>query len=304
MIDLHTHTDQSDGTASPAQLVYQAAAIGLEALGITDHDILTGYDLAQPFAAEAGLELICGVELSTRPQQQPGEKRPPSVHLLAYFLNAPPPATFRDWLLQQQASRRRRNLDLVAKLNSLGVEITLEEVQALGRNLTGRPHFAQILLKKSYVQTAQEAFDVYLADDAKASVEREEPALIEAVERVYAAGGLASLAHPVRLPRPDRASLEVLLASLCAVGLEGLEVYHSEHSPQETALYLSLTRQFDLIVTGGSDYHGENKPSIALGTGQNNNLQLPYSLLEQMRQRTGFRRSSPGEHSSPPALRP
>src|SRR5512146_3301336 len=138
MIDRHTHTLQADGTASPAQLVYQAAAIGLEALGITDHDIFTGYDLAQPFAAEAGLELICGVELSTRPQQQPGEKRPPSVHLLAYFLNAPPPATFRDWLLQQQASRRRRNLDLVAKLNSLGVEITLEEVQALGRNLTGR----------------------------------------------------------------------------------------------------------------------------------------------------------------------
>ncbi|HVV72564.1 MAG TPA: PHP domain-containing protein, partial [Verrucomicrobiae bacterium] len=148
MIDLHSHTDQSDGTDSPAQLVHRAAAIGLEVLGITDHDTLAGHDLAAPVAAEVGLELVCGVELSTRPERRPGEKRPPSVHLLAYFLNAPPPAGFRDWLLQQQASRRRRNLDLVARLNSLGIDITLEEVQALGRHLTGRPHFARILLKK------------------------------------------------------------------------------------------------------------------------------------------------------------
>ena len=160
MIDLHSHTDQSDGSVPPAQLVHNAAALGLEALGITDHDILTGYDMAVPYAAESGLELICGVELSTRPEQQPGEKRPPSVHLLGYFVNTPPTAEFREWLLQHQASRRQRNLDLIAKLNSLGVDITLEEVRALGRNLTGRPHFAKILLKKGYVKTNQEAFGI------------------------------------------------------------------------------------------------------------------------------------------------
>ena len=285
MIDLHSHTDQSDGSVPPAQLVHNAAALGLEALGITDHDLLTGYDMAVPFAAEAGLELVCGVELSTRPEQQPGEKRPPSVHLLGYFLNTPPTAEFREWLLRHQASRRQRNLDLIAKLHSLGVDITLEEVQALGRNLTGRPHFAKILLKKGYVKTNQEAFDVYLADDARAAVEREEPTLIEAIERVRAAGGLPSLAHPVRLPRRDRESLEALLVSLCAAGLQGLEVYHSEHSPDDVALYLSLAAQFGLIVTGGSDFHGDNKPSIALGTGKDHNLQIPYALLEQMREK-------------------
>ena len=285
MIDLHSHTDQSDGSVPPAQLVHNAVALGLEALGITDHDLLTGYDMAVPYAAESGLELICGVELSTRPEQQPGEKRPPSVHLLGYFVNTPPTAEFREWLLQHQASRRQRNLDLIAKLNSLGVDITLEEVRALGRNLTGRPHFAKILLKKGYVKTNQEAFDVYLADDARAAVEREEPTLIEGIERVRAAGGLPSLAHPVRLPRRDRESLEALLGSLCAAGLQGLEVYHSEHSPDDVALYLSLAAQFGLIVTGGSDFHGDNKPSIALGTGKDHNLQIPYALLEQMREK-------------------
>ncbi len=307
MIDLHAHTDQSDGSVPPAHLVHNAVALGLEALGITDHDLLTGYDMAVPVAAEAGLELICGVELSTRPEQQPGEKRPPSVHLLGYFLNTPPTLEFREWLLKHQASRRRRNLDLVAKLNSLGVDITLEEVQALGRNLTGRPHFAKILLAKGYVRTNQEAFDVYLADDARASVEREEPTLVEAVQRVHAAGGLASLAHPVRLPRRDRASLEALLASLCAVGLQGIEVYHSEHSPADIELYLSLARQFGLIVTGGSDFHGDNKPSIALGTGKDHNLRLPYSLLEQMREQhlamsSGPPTALPATASMAPAL--
>ncbi len=285
MIDLHAHTDQSDGSVPPAQLVQHAVALGLEALGITDHDLLTGYDMAVPVAAAAGLELICGVELSTRPEQQPGEKRPPSVHLLGYFLHTPPTPEFRDWLLRQQASRRQRNLDLVAKLNSLGVEITLEEVQALGRNLTGRPHFAKILLKKGYVRTNQEAFDVYLADDARASVEREEPTLIEAIQRVRAAGGLPALAHPARLPRRDRESLTAMLTSLCAAGLQGLEVYHSEHSPEEVELYRSLAARFDLIPTGGSDFHGDNKPSIALGTGKRHNLQIPYALLEHMREK-------------------
>jgi predicted metal-dependent phosphoesterase TrpH len=299
MIDLHAHTDQSDGSVPPAQLVHNAVALGLEALGITDHDLLAGYDMAAPVAAAAGLELICGVELSTRPEQQPGEKRPPSVHLLGYFLHTPPTAEFRNWLLRHQASRRQRNLDLVAKFNSLGVEITLEEVQALGRNLTGRPHFARVLLQKGYVKTTQEAFDLYLADDARASVEREEPTVIEGIRRVRAAGGLPALAHPVRLPQNHRASLESFLTGLCAAGLQGLEVYHSEHSPEDVALYRSLAERFGLIVTGGSDFHGDNKPSIALGTGKHHNLQIPYALLEQMREKhlamnTSPRINSPG----------
>jgi predicted metal-dependent phosphoesterase TrpH len=283
MIDLHTHTDRSDGTASPAQLIDEAQALNLEALGITDHDTLDGYDTAAPLAAEAGLELVCGIELSTRPDPPPDGSRPPSVHLLGYFLQTPAAPQFRDWIRGHQESRRERNRKLIAKLNSLGVDITLEEVQVLGKHLTGRPHFAKVLLRKGYVKTNQEAFDRYLADNASASVEREEPELVEGVRRIRDGGGLPSLAHPVRLPVRDRASLEALLVTLIDNGLQGLEVYHSEHNPEDTALYQELAAKFQLIETGGSDYHGDNKPAIRLATGKNGNLQLHYSVLENMR---------------------
>ena len=284
MIDLHTHTDRSDGTASPAQLVHDSVALGLEALGITDHDTLEGYDIAVPLAAEAGLELVCGIELSTRPAHPPNGSRPPSVHRLGYFLQGPPSPDFRQWIRGHQESRRERNRKLIAKLNSLGVEITLEEVQVLGKHLTGRPHFAKVLLRKGYVQTNQEAFDRYLADNAQASVERDEPELVEGVRRIREGGGLPSLAHPVRLPERDRASLEKLLGALIDNGLQAIEVYHSEHSPEDTVLYRELAARFQLIETGGTDYHGDNKPSIHLGTGKHHNMHTTYDLLEKMRQ--------------------
>lgn len=283
MIDLHTHTDQSDGTSSPAALVDQAVSVGLEALAITDHDTLAGYDLAVPRAAEAGLELVCGIELSTRLEKKSEGPRLPSVHLLGYFPDRPPSPEFRAWLYRHQESRRQRNRDLIAKLQSLGLDITLEEVQALGRNLTGRPHFARVLLKKGYVSTIQEAFDVYLADDAKAAVDREEPKLVDAIRHVAEGGGLPSLAHPIRLPHNDRAPLQTLLKELMAAGLLGIEVYHSDHTPEATELYRSLAAEFKLIITGGSDFHGGNKSAISLGTGRNGNLKLGYELLERMR---------------------
>jgi predicted metal-dependent phosphoesterase TrpH len=283
MIDLHTHTDQSDGTTPPHQLVRAAAAMSLEALAITDHDTLAGYDLAAPAAREAGLELICGIELSTRLEQKNGEPRSPSIHLLGYFPDREPRPEFRDWLLQQQQSRRARNVALIAKLQSLGVEIVLEEVQALGRNLTGRPHFARILVSKGYVRTTQEAFDVYLADDAQAAVEREEPSLLAGIRRVAAAGGLAVLAHPVRLAQRELGQLEAFVAELVEAGLNGIEVFHSEHSAADTDRFLAVARRFALIVTGGSDFHGDNKPGIHLATGKGGNLCLPYRLAEEMR---------------------
>lgn len=283
MIDLHTHTDQSDGTTPPRHLVRVAAAMSLEALAITDHDTLAGYDLAAPVAAAAGLELICGIELSTRIEQKSGEPRSPSIHLLGYFPDREPTPEFREWLLRHQESRRARNISLIAKLQSLGVDISLAEVEALGRNLTGRPHFARILVSKGYVRTRQEAFDVYLADDAQAAVEREEPLLLEGIERIAAAGGLAVLAHPVRLAQRELAQLEAFVAELVEAGLEGIEVFHSEHSAGDTDRFLAVARRFALIVTGGSDFHGDNKPGIHLATGKDGNLCLPYRLAEEMR---------------------
>jgi predicted metal-dependent phosphoesterase TrpH len=283
MIDLHTHTDQSDGSYPPERIVRESVALGLEAVAIADHDTLAGYDLAAPIAEEQGLDLVCAVELSTRPETPYSSRRAPSVHLLGYFLHDAPSLAFREWLEQQQESRRRRNTALVEKLQTLGVEITLEEVQALGCNLTGRPHFARLLCEKGYVSSCQEAFDVYLADNAQAAVERDEPSLADGIQWIRAGGGIPVLAHPVRLPQRDLASLETLLAGLVYAGLQGIEVFHSDHSAADTALYLSLARRFRLLVTGGSDFHGENKPAVRLGTGINQNIKVPLALLEKMR---------------------
>jgi 3',5'-nucleoside bisphosphate phosphatase len=280
MIDLHAHTDQSDGTLSPAALVKLAVETGIEALAITDHDTFAGYDMASAAPIPRGLELICGIELSTRWRASSEGGRPPSVHLLGYFPGSPPSQEFRRWIRGMLQSRHRRNVELIAKLRSLGLDISLEEVQAPGRNLTARPHFAQVLLHKGYVSSLQEAFDLYLADEAQAAVTREEPALSEAIQRIRQAGGIASLAHPARI-RGGEVALTRLLEQLVPAGLNALEVYHSEHGPQEVALYREAVQKFGLIATGGSDFHGATKPGIALGTGRNNNVHLDVSLLEQ-----------------------
>jgi 3',5'-nucleoside bisphosphate phosphatase len=283
LIDLHTHTDRSDGSTAPGDLIDQAVNQGLEALAIADHDTLAGYDAACPIAAEHGLELVCAVELSTRPNEQRSGKRERSVHVLGYWLSSPPTIEFRRYLETQQASRRQRNVDLVAKLRDLGVEITLEDAEVYGRNQVGRPHFARVLCDKGYVSTVQQAFDVYLADEAQAAVDRDEPTLEEGIRRIKDGGGLASLAHPVRLPQRGP-ELELLVERLMAAGLEGIEVFHSEHAAADCEEFAAIAKRFGLISTGGSDFHGDNKPGVRLGTGIGGNLSLTYSFLEQMRE--------------------
>jgi predicted metal-dependent phosphoesterase TrpH len=292
MIDLHTHTTASDGSVSPPDLIRLAIEHGLEALAITDHDTLEGGDEGAPVAAELGVELIVGIELSTRFEPQLVDliqpwvngRRIPSIHLLGYFLADAPPARFRSWILGHQESRRKRNLELVEKLRGFGFDITLAEVSKLGGKLTGRPHFAEFLLRKGYVKNRQEAFDLYLGDAAQAAVEREEPGLLEAIGMLRECGGMPVLAHAVRLPLGDHPDgLRALLEVLCDAGLQGLEVWHSEHSPAQQALYLELAGSFGLAATGGSDFHGSHKPAIELGSGINGNISIPKAHLDSMR---------------------
>ncbi len=172
-----------------------------------------------------------------------------------------------------------RNIRLIARLQSLGFDMTLEEVKARGRGLTARPHFAQVMLEKGYVTTLQQAFDDYLDESAKGYVYRQEPQLAEAVKRIRSAGGIASLAHPVRI----KLDLAAILPELCAGGLNAIEVYHSDHSPQLVEQYLGLAERHALMITGGSDFHGAAKPGILLGSGRDGNLRIPYSLLENLR---------------------
>ena len=273
MIDLHSHTHESDGTCSPAQLIAEAVRAGVRVLGITDHDTLRGFDQAVPAARQAGIELVCGIELSTKLHGQ-------SVHLLGYFLTEDHGLEeFRNWILDMQASRRDRNIRLVARLRELGFDITLEEAEARGRGLTGRPHFAQLMVEKGYVSTLQQAFDEYLDETAKGYVYRREPQFSEGVERIRNAGGIASLAHPVRV----RADVPALLPELCGAGMNAIEAYHSDHSPANTAEYLGLAERHGLLVTGGSDFHGAVKPGVSLGTGSRGNLNIPPDLVDRLR---------------------
>jgi 3',5'-nucleoside bisphosphate phosphatase len=271
LIDLHSHSNESDGTCSPAQLIEAARQAGITTLGITDHDTFKGYDLAAPVARQAGLELICGIELSTKLHGH-------SVHLLGYFLDESRVGDFRTWVLDAQAARRDRNIRLVARLRELGFDITLEEAEARGRGMTGRPHFAAIMVEKGYVADFREAFDQYLDESAKGYVYRREPQFAEGVRRIREAGGIASLAHPVRV----KGDVAAMMTELVGWGLNAIEAYHSDHTEEDTARYLCLARQHKLLVTGGSDFHGAVKPGVSLGTGSGN-LNIPADLVDRLR---------------------
>jgi len=281
MIDLHSHTVESDGTYTPADLVEAAAGIGLEALGITDHDTFAGFEQALPLARQRGLDLVCGIELSTRAAFGRGQK---TVHVLAYFLNGGPADEFRSWVARLLASRRERNVRLIRSLNEHGVEISLGEVEALGRTLTGRPHFARVLMNKGYVGSTDEAFRRYLAESAPSFVERDSPAIGDAIQQVAAGGGISVVAHPVRLGFRRHEEEERFIAGLVEKGLRGIEVWHSDHSAADTARYFALAEKLRLLRTGGTDFHGGNKPGLLLGTGRDGNMSVPRTVLDELRE--------------------
>ncbi len=261
MTDLHTHTAESDGSDTPAELLLAAHQAGIRSLAITDHDTFSGYDLARPLVAEYGIDLICGVELSCRH----GSK---TVHLLAYFPDpAGSSAGFRDWVGSILESRRERNVKLIERLRGLGVDITLEEVEAVGRTVTGRPHFARILVEKGHATDRTDAFTRWIGEESPAFIERIGPTLPDAIAQIRASGGISSLAHPVRIgmSRDPEAEL-TLLAELRDAGLDALEVFHSDHNRALVDRYFEFASLLGLLKTGGSDYHGANKPGLSIGS--------------------------------------
>ena len=285
MIDLHAHTDRSDGSLSPAELIALACRTGLQTLSITDHDTVEGYDQAAPLAREAGLDLVCGVELGTKFHGH-------SIHLLGYFFQAPPGEEFRRHLGCLQTSRRERNGRLAARLRELGLEVYREEAEQLGRSQTGRPHFARLLVDKGYVSDLREAFDRYLDESAPGFVERRDPSLENVIDWIHRAGGVVSWAHPVRMVRQSGLPVERLFREMADRGLDAIEAYHSDHGPQEQAEYLAQAAQIGLAVTGGSDFHGDPKPQITLGS-----VRLPPECLAALRSRRNGQ-----EYESPPVL--
>jgi predicted metal-dependent phosphoesterase TrpH len=280
VIDLHSHTNESDGSLSPQELIDLAERTGLEALAITDHDTFSGYEKALPLALAAGLDLVQGIELNSRVNSAPAARY---AHILAYFVSHAPGLEFVSWLSETRRERADRNEKLAASLRANGVDITLAEVEKKGRSLTGRPHFARVLVEKGYAKSLEDAFQRYLGEDAPSYVHRESLTTAETVALVRAGGGIPVVAHPIRLGM-DRAAERAFLEEAKAAGLMGLEVYHSEHSPALQQYYLGLAGELDLLPTGGSDYHGPSvKPGIELGSGRNGNVSVPMAFLTGLR---------------------
>lgn len=275
-IDLHVHTTASDGTLEPAEAVAYARNKGLKAIAITDHDTVQGVGEAMKAGAEMGLEVIPGVEISV--DHSGGE-----LHILGFYVDIHR-AVLRENLRKLQEYRDQRNPLMVDRLRNLGLQVTLEEVEAIaGGDIVGRPHFAALLVEKGYVSGKQEAFDRYLAQGRPAYVKKEKLTPQEGVQLVAAAGGIPVLAHPKYLKESQNPeTLRSLLKELKGIGLKGIEVYYSSHSPEEENLYRILAREENLLITGGTDFHGANKPEIEMGIGLGN-LRIPYVLVERLK---------------------
>lgn len=255
-IDLHTHSTASDGTNTPAELVRNAAAAGLDVVALTDHDTTRGH--AEAIAAlPEGLTLVTGAELSCRVGGV-------SMHMLAYLFDPEEPALLAERELVRD-DRVPRARGMVARLNALGVPVTWEQVARIaGDGSVGRPHVASALVELGVVPTVSDAFtDRWLADGGRAYVEKHETDPFEAIRLVKGAGGVCVFAHPAAAER-GRTVPESVIAELAAAGLDGLEVDHMDHDPDTRARLRGLAKELGLLVTGSSDYHGSRK-TVALG---------------------------------------
>ncbi|MFE6284688.1 PHP domain-containing protein [Streptomyces sp. NPDC057877] len=253
-IDLHTHSHASDGTDTPAELVRNAAAAGLDVVALTDHDTTRGH--AEAIAAvPEGLTLVTGAELSCRIDGV-------SMHMLAYLFDPEEPALLAERELVRD-DRTPRAKGMITKLNALGVPVTWEQVARIaGDGSVGRPHVASALVELGVVPTVGDAFTQdWLADGGRAFVEKHETDPFEAIRLIKGAGGVAVFAHPAAAKR-GRTVPESAIAEMAAAGLDGIEVDHMDHDLDTRARLRGLAKELGLLVTGSSDYHGSRKTCV------------------------------------------
>ena len=285
IVDLHTHTTASDGTLTPAELVRLAAGEGLVGVAVTDHDTVDGVAEAAAMGERLGVKVIPGVEISLEYKGPKVGARSGWTHLLVYHL--PLDGPLANELREMQAWRAARNDRIVAKLCELGLGVTLDEVAAAsGGGQIGRPHFAKVMLDKGYVETRQEAFDRYLAKGAPAYEDKRRLAPDDAISRARAEGAVPVLAHLYSLGLSGDA-LRERLVHWRGQGLCGLEVIYPSHGPEAREAFAALAAELGLVATGGTDFHGENKPEIRLGSGEDGNVTVPASVLSEILARVG-----------------
>jgi predicted metal-dependent phosphoesterase TrpH len=254
-IDLHTHSTASDGLYTPGELLARAHEAGVRVLALTDHDSTEGLEEAAQAARRLGIDFIPGIEINTDVPE--GE-----VHVLGYLLD------YRQDALQQtlqtlRDARVQRGERMVELLNRQGIAISWERVRQIAHGAVGRPHVAQALVEAGYAESVADAFARYIGKGCPAYVPRYKLSPADAVRLIVSAGGLPVIAHPLEQPGPQ--VLRGWLPQLCALGLAGLEVYYGPYTPDEEKLLLALAEEYQLIPTGGSDFHGPGIHATPLG---------------------------------------
>jgi len=287
VIDLHAHTTISDGGDAPRELVRKAAAAGITAIAVTDHDNDAGCADAMDEGAKLGIEVVPAVEISCDVEDLQGRgfapTSRPTMHLLGYFIpqRANP---LSEALSELQYHRANRNRIIVERLNELGIDVTFEEVEAEAGgpgSQIGRPHFAAVMVRHGAVPDYQTAFDDYLAKGAKAYIGRKLYRPAEATELMAGAGAVPVLAHPMTM-NISMAEIERFTDELIEAGLKGIEGYHGDYTADEQAPLRDLAARRGLIATGGSDYHGDMRPDRKLPGGKVGTL-VPVEVLDQLK---------------------
>ena len=280
-IDLHIHSTASDGSFTPAEILHHAQQLDLAAISITDHDTVAGSKEALEIGIPTSIDFLTGVEISAAPP--PSYPKPGSFHILGYSIQLDDPALNKA-LETLQDARKNRNPEILNCLNELGFQITMADVQAdIGDGQLGRPHIARCMVKKGFVNSINDAFDKYLGTGKQAYVDKYRIDCARAFEIIIGAGGIPVLAHPGLLEIDHTRQLEDLIIELKKMGLKGIEIFYPEHSPDQNRLFMDLANRHDLLITGGTDFHGTIQPAIKMGSGKGD-LFVPYELYENLNQ--------------------
>ncbi len=273
-VDLHCHSTASDGTLAPAEVIRLAVRNNLSALALTDHDTIGGIAEAETEAKKLGLDFLAGIEISAE------YPHPGTMHILGYGVD-PQSRTLTNMTDQLIAGRDNRNPRIVAKLNEMGVAVSMEEWEAEAKGVVlGRPQLAAILFRKGYVNSIKQAFDKYIGQGAPAYFDKERLTPRRALEMIRESGGLSVLAHPIQLRTQNDAQLDRIVKDLVDLGLAGIETIHSDHDAAWVEKCTGLARRYNLLCTGGSDFHGGNKKDIDLGTA--NGRKIPREMFDRL----------------------
>lgn len=272
-VDLHTHSNKSDGSLSPSELITEASQIGLHAIALTDHDTIEGLPEAIETGNRLGIRVIPGVELSC-------EYHGRDVHMVGLFIDYTN-ETFQQTLKSFVESRDERNKKMCQKLTAAGMPVLYEELTAMfGDSVLTRAHYARYMLHKGYIKSLNEAFERYIGDHSPYYIPREKVSPKQGVELILSAGGVPILAHPL-LYKLGKEELLKLVNELKSYGLAGLEAVYSTYTSSDERNMKSLASDLNLLISGGSDYHGAAKPGLALGKGYGK-LYIPDEILENI----------------------